>query len=220
MLLFSCNTAGGKIIRTYTGSVYGKSALIDDYLDHAGMVLKFEEHPNDVFFLEATSNNGVCLRRWSNIKKEIGRFYRKITIRHIDWERTEESLVNLEAFMREVVGSAYSFSFKQLFKRQTQIVRKGQADPFEKVEPRQKSSTIVDATTSESELEEKVRLVEEGRAFFCSELVAKCWKVCGLMKPTDEACSNFLPYNFTTEKQTINLIDAIKWEHEALIFGF
>jgi len=40
------------------------------------------------------------------------------------------------------------------------------------------------------------------------------------MKPTDEACSNFLPYNFTTEKQTINLIDAIKWEHEALIFGF
>jgi len=29
------------------------------------------------------------------------------------------------------------------------------------------------------------RLVEEGRAFFCSELVAKCWKVCGIMKPTE-----------------------------------
>lgn len=29
------------------------------------------------------------------------------------------------------------------------------------------------------------RLVEEGRTFFCSELVAKCWKVCGIMKPTE-----------------------------------
>ena len=60
------------------------------------MVLKFEEHPNDVFFLEATSNNGVSLRRWSTVKKELGRFYMKATIRHIDWERSEESLVNLE----------------------------------------------------------------------------------------------------------------------------
>ena len=47
------------------------------------------------------------------------------------------------------------------------------------------------------------RLVEEGRAFFCSELVAKCWKVCGVMKPTEEACSNYFPVHFTTSKQTI-----------------
>jgi len=51
--------------------------------------------------------------------------------------------------------------------------------------------------------EAKVRLVEEGRAFFCSELVAKCWKVCGVMKPTQQASSNFLPSHFTTLKQTV-----------------
>jgi hypothetical protein len=34
-------------------------------------------------------------------------------------------------------------------------------------------------------IRDDARMVEEGRAFFCSELVAKCWKVCGVMKPTD-----------------------------------
>lgn len=42
------------------------------------------------------------------------------------------------------------------------------------------------------------KLVEEDRNFFCSELIAKCYKVCGIMKPTDEASSNFLPIDFTT----------------------
>ena len=63
------------------------------------------------------------------------------------------------------------------------------------------------------------RLVEQGRAFFCSELVAKCWKVCGLMKPTDEACSNFLPVNFTTQKQTVSMESGVELLGEQLIFG-
>ena len=44
ILLFKCNTSGGKIIRTYTGSEF----------DHAAMVLKFGSEPNDVYFMEAT----------------------------------------------------------------------------------------------------------------------------------------------------------------------
>jgi len=58
ILLFKCNTTGGKIIRTYTGSDF----------DHAAMVLKFESQPDELFFLEATSNNGVSLKRWSSIR--------------------------------------------------------------------------------------------------------------------------------------------------------
>lgn len=92
--------------------------------DHAAVILKFEEHPNEVFFLEATSNNGVSLRRWSSIKPHLGTFYLRVVIRHIDWERTEESLSNLEVFMKEVVGNSYSFSMKQLFKRTSVVVPK------------------------------------------------------------------------------------------------
>jgi len=36
--------------------------------DHAAMVLKFESQPDELFFLEATSNNGVSLKRWSSIR--------------------------------------------------------------------------------------------------------------------------------------------------------
>ena len=48
---------------------------------------------------------------------------------------------------------------------------------------------------SKSEIQRKVRLTEEGRGFFCSELVAKAYKVCGIMSDEimDEASSNFLP---------------------------
>ena len=44
--------------------------------------------------------------------------------------------------------------------------------------------------------ESKVRLIEEGRGFFCSELVLKAYKVVGLIK-TNEACSNWLPGDLT-----------------------
>jgi hypothetical protein len=49
-------------------------------------------------------------------------------------------------------------------------------------------------------------LVEEDRTFFCSELVAKCYKVCGIMAPTDEASSNFLPIDFTSQGTRLKLV--------------
>lgn len=102
VLLMQCATSGAAIVRTYTSCIY----------DHAAMVLKFEEHPNEIFFLEATSNNGVSLRRWSSIKPHLGTFYMRVVLRHIDWDRTDQSLDNLEVFMKEVVGNSYSFSMK------------------------------------------------------------------------------------------------------------
>lgn len=172
-------------------------------IDHAAVILKFEEHPNEVFFLEATSNNGVSLRRWSSIKPHLGTFYLKVVIRHIDWERTESSLENLEVFMKEVVGNSYSFSMKQLFKRQTVAIPKKSLGKSE-IRPTNddRHSTIMESDDDRRSLSmtSDARMVEEGRAFFCSELVAKCWKVCGVMKPTDQASSNFLPVNFSQHK--------------------
>ena len=53
--------------------------------------------------------------------------------------------------------------------------------------------------------ESKVRLIEEGRGFFCSELVLKAYKVVGLIK-TNQACSNWLPGDLTQAKNKLNLI--------------
>ena len=58
ILLFRCNTGGGKIIRAYSGSDF----------DHAAMVLKFGQEPEDVFFIEATGNQNVSIKRYSDMK--------------------------------------------------------------------------------------------------------------------------------------------------------
>ena len=109
ILLFTCNTAGGKVIRTYSGSEY----------DHAAMVLKFGAEPQEVFFMEATGNIGVGLKRFSGMKQALGSFYKKIVIRHLEWERPDGALEKLEQFVNEVQGAQYQFKISQLAKRQT-----------------------------------------------------------------------------------------------------
>ena len=39
------------------------------------MVLKFESDPNEIYFVEATSNRGVSISKWSGIRKFVGEFY-------------------------------------------------------------------------------------------------------------------------------------------------
>ena len=92
IILFKTNNSGGKLIRTYSGSEF----------DHAGMILKFGSEPDDVFFIEATSNKGVSLKRYSGMKHAIGGFYSKIVLRHLDWDRPDSSLDVLERFLQEV----------------------------------------------------------------------------------------------------------------------
>ena len=89
------------------------------------MVLKFGSEPDDIFFVEATGNQGVTLKRFSAMKHTIGSFYRKIAIRHLDWERPDTSLDTLEQFIEEVQGRNFKFSLNYLRKRQTVDVRRG-----------------------------------------------------------------------------------------------
>ena len=56
------------------------------------------------------------------------------------------------------------------------------------------------------EEEEKTKLIEDGRGFFCSELVAKAYKCCGIMQPTDEASSNFWPADLSSNKNSLRLV--------------
>ena len=61
-------------------------------------------------------------------------------------------------------------------------------------------------------------MIEDGRAFFCSELVVKAFKCCGILQETDEACSNFLPGDLSSTKDKLNLVDGAFLGKEHLLF--
>ena len=184
ILLFRCNTGGAKIIRTYSRSEF----------DHAAMVLRFGSEPEDVFFIEATGNMGVAIKRYSSMKHSIGRFYQKIVLRHLEWSRPDSALDILEQFLEEAQQCKYDLTLNKLVKKQT-------------VNP--KKFTQIDEAASEAQNpnheEAKVRLIEEGRGFFCSEIVMKAYKVVGLIE-SNEACSNWLPGDLTQAKNRLSLV--------------
>ncbi len=70
---------------------------------------------------------------------------------------------------------------------------------------------------SSQDVSSNVRLIEEGRAFFCSEIVVKALKLCGILRQTEEASSNFLPVHLSSAKDKLNLVDGAKYENEQLI---
>jgi hypothetical protein len=61
------------------------------------------------------------------------------------------------------------------------------------------------------------KLIDEDRAFFCSELVVKTLKVCGMMAETKEASSNFLPGDFTEAANKIKLVEGAHFGPEQFI---
>lgn len=79
-------------------------------------------------------------------------------MRHLEFERNEENLVKLEGFLKQVNGKKYALRASQLINRKETIVSK------------KRDSTIADKD-----------VIDEDRTFFCSELVAKAYKVCGIM---------------------------------------
>ena len=92
------------------------------------MVVKYASEPWDVFYIEATSNNGVSFIRWSGIRHAIGSFYEKVVLRHLDWERTDESLELLEKFIDQVEGREYNFGVGQLKKQLSARLSKDEAN--------------------------------------------------------------------------------------------
>ena len=77
----------------------------------------------------------------------------------------------LTDFLKEAVGRTYKFSLSYVTKSNRE--------------------TIVNDLDSDTILDAK-------RQFFCSELIAKIFKVCNIMEDDGSACSNYLPCHFTT----------------------
>ncbi len=88
------------MIRAYTRSDY----------DHAAMVLKFGSSPDEVYFIEAVTNGGVCIKQYSQMKQSIGSFYNKIVTRHVQWDRPDLALETCNRFVKEAVGRKYNMS--------------------------------------------------------------------------------------------------------------
>ena len=61
------------------------------------------------------------------------------------------------------------------------------------------------------------RMVDEDRAFFCSELIAKAYKECMIMEPTDAASASFNPGDFSQRSNKIKLVKAASLSQEMLV---
>ena len=78
-------------------------------------------------------------------------------------------------------------------------------------------STIINTLAESQKMKEKNLLVSTDRQFFCSELVAKVYKICGLTKPSDISCSSYLPSNFASKHFTIPFMGGIMISPEKAI---
>ena len=127
----------------------------DSDFDHVAMVLKFEQTPDEVFLIEATGNTGVSLNRWEFLKPHVGtgKFYEKLVHRHIEFERGDEMCDNLEILLQEAIGLYYDIGSSKLLR----------------------SKTIAKSTEDDN------KLIDADRTFFCSELVAKAFKLLGVI---------------------------------------
>ena len=137
--------------------------------------------------LDATSGHGVALQRWSNIKNylvgnaTINQFYEQIIYRKVVGERDDPMIDKLEVFLREVVGRQYGISTTRL------------------LFPRK---SIKNLKGSQEEFKSDRQYVPEDRKFFCSELVAKAFKVLGIIEDDDKACSSYFPSSFSSKGQS------------------
>lgn len=168
LLLFRSNQAVSKITRGFTSS----------HFDHVAMLLKFETDPDEVYLVEATGNQGVALNRWAYLRDHVGKgkFYDKVVFRHINFDRGDTMVDNLEKFLSQAVGHKYGLNANKLTR----------------------AKTIKVADMGLDENGEK-RLIAADRTFFCSELVAKAFKILGILEDDNTSSAKFYPSHFSTK---------------------
>ena len=102
-------------------------------------------------------------------------------MRHLHCERDEAFLGAMEKFIKTTVGNNYNISLTQLLFRKKTMKKTSRA-----------------SMTEQAAAEESQEDMEK-RAFFCSELIAKAFKECGLLN-TDDACCQFMPADFAKKQ--------------------
>ena len=66
------------------------------------MVIRYEGEDNvdKIYYLEATSDEGVVMKSFDNVKDHIGDFFEKIVWRRLNYARTHESIAKINKFVK------------------------------------------------------------------------------------------------------------------------
>lgn len=117
------------------------------------------EGKSDFVIIEATGTYGVSSVKWSDIRSEIGvgKFYEKVAFRKLKCKRSDQFIKTFDDFLAEVWDLKYGIGIAKIAKK----ISNG-------------SSVAIKAHTQNL-------FVNEDRTFFCSELVAKTYKVLGVL---------------------------------------
>jgi len=101
----------------------------------------------------------------------VGKFYEKCAYRRLKVARTQQFISTFDEFLEEVWEMSYGVDLSKLAARMTMrgsfAIKKGN----------------------------KKKYVDENRTFFCSELVAKAYKVLNVFQ-TQRSAATFFPNNF------------------------
>jgi hypothetical protein len=93
----------------------------------------------------------------------------------LEIDRNEDMIDKLEIFLKEAVGNRYGISTSKLLFQRTTVKPK------------------------------TGKYIDDDRTFFCSELVAKAYKILGIMEEDGRPCNYFYPSSFSTKSQALNL---------------
>ena len=66
------------------------------------MVIRYEGEDNvdKIYYLEATSDEGVVMKSFDNTRQSIGEFFEKIVWRRLNYCRTHESIAKINKFVQ------------------------------------------------------------------------------------------------------------------------
>ena len=172
------------------------------------MVIRYEGDDNidKIYYLEATSDEGVVMKSFDNTRLNIGEFFEKIVWRRLNYTRTHESIAKINKFVQQAHGRQFHFSMFNLINdyQSSELLEPGQA-PFEESKNfeqqwRESMSSQLNAVQEDDSMAVSMINLEDQRRFFCSELVMKALKECKILKYNQERSSNFLPADLTSEK--------------------
>lgn len=172
IILFRCrgsryNFIGPHLTRAVTQSPY----------DHVAIILRFGDQIKDLYVLEAVGDKGVRIASWLTLRSELYEdgFFDKLVTRKLLYDMTPEKLTDLDIFRRNAVGKSYGLTAtKLLFDQPSEVTFDQQA-------------------TRESTHHAKI---DSDRQFFCSELIAKAFKVLEVMKNPQKGSNNYFPGSF------------------------
>ena len=60
-------------------------------------------------------------------------------------------------------------------------------------------------------------MIESDRKFFCSELIAKAYKCCNILKDSTIHCSIYNPGDFSSSRNTLDLVEGASLSNEMIV---